>query len=70
MVVYHARSVSDLTMLTPEGPLDGEWDENGDLFCGGGEGNEGRDKEADANDPNAAEARAETLNDALRSLDR
>lgn len=54
--------------LTPECPLDGEWDENGEAFCGGGDGNEGQDRDPD--DPNAAEARAEALNDTLRSLDR
>lgn len=75
--------VSDATILPPEGPLDGEWDDepgkafsegNNNHFGGGGVTDQG-DRGAGGNEGTpgavaAAAARAEAINDTLRPLDR
>lgn len=58
--------VLDVITLTPEGPLDGEWDENGIPYSESGTRRETREQDSGE----VVEARAEALNDALRPLDR
>lgn len=70
-------TVSDPTMLLPEQPLDGEWDENGKAFSGEGAGGPesthtdgATDDEEEKRSRLLKEARHEALNDAQRPLDR